>query len=266
MQNATLDKDEGYLQDNNNGEGPMKRANLVFLVALFTTQSFAQQIPDTPENIAPDEPGMAPAPMPLEVQHATMATMPYDRIMYVVDVSGSMSGRLAEAIQVTSAFGSDDLRVAVVTFNEDHARWEGVKTPCRHPEDEPHDRWCLEVGWAFMPTHNQELMAHLQSFSGSGLTNPTSALEYAFKNAPEGTLIVFISDGVFNRQDSGLIAGPLSIVRMAQAWRLNQELAPVQMLVWATSEADSQRESLVELAKLGGGGLWRADSTRSGPW
>jgi len=247
----------------------MKRAYLALLLALVATQSFAQQIPlPLPESeaIAPVESRMVTAPMPLEVRQATHRAAPFDRIMYVVDVSGSMRDQLQEAIRVTGTFGSDDSRVAVVTFTETHARWGGVSTPCRHLSEEPHGRSCLEAGWAFMPAHNQELMSHLRSFSGTGGTNPTSALDYAFKNAPEGTLIVFVSDGDFGRQDNGIIAGPLTAVRMAQAWRRNQKLAPVQMLVWATSEADSKRESLVELAKLGGSGLWRADARRTGPW
>ena len=248
----------------------MKRAYLALLFALVATQSFAQQIPPLPlpdpKAIAPVESRMVPAPMPLEVQRATQRAVPFDRIMYVVDVSGSMRGQLEEAIRVTGTFGSDDSRVAVVTFNDTHARWGGVSTPCRHLPVEPHGRSCLEAGWAFMPAHNQELMTHLGSFSGNGGTNPTSALDYAFKNAPEGTLIVFVSDGVFGHQDNGLVAGPLTAVRAAQTWRRTQKLAPVQMLVWATSEADSKRESLVELAKLGGSGLWRADARRTGPW
>jgi hypothetical protein len=249
----------------------MKRICLVLLLASVATPAFAQHIPLPPfplpppqgEDVAPVR-SMTPAPMPLEVQRPTMRAVPFDRIMYVLDVSGSMTGALPEAIRITGVFGSDDSRVAVVTFNEAHVRWEGVKVPCKHKKIEVHLDTCLKPGWAYMPLHNQELMTHLGSFAGSGGTDPTSALSYAYKNAPEGTLIVLVSDG----QDMGraVITSATDAIKKAQAWRRKKKLAPVQMLVWATSEADSKRESLVEFAKLGGSGLWRADTQRSGPW
>jgi len=236
------------------------------MVDLASAQSIGPNQNDE-DDVAHVESRMLPAPLPLEVNGPTQRAQPFDRIMYVLDVSGSMCGELASAIRVTGTFGSDDSRVAVVTFNDTHARWGGVQAPHHHLKTEPHGTSCLDPGWAFMPLHNQELMSHLSSFSGSGLTNPTSALDYAYKNVPDGTLIVFISDGGFSHRDGedGTM-GPLSAIRAGQAWRRAQKLAPIQTLVWATSEVDSRCESLVELAKLGGGGLWRADTRRSGPW
>lgn len=211
--------------------------------------------------------------MPLQVRAPTQAALPYDRIMYVLDVSGSMTSQLEQAIRVTGTFASDSYKVSVVTFNETHERWQGVSEPCKHPEGSACGENCLEPGWAWMPTHHSELMAHLGSFKGNGGTNPTSALDYAIKNAPPRTLIVFISDGEFwfegqndEQEEAPPRAGPLAAVRAAQAWRRQQNLAPVQMLVWAPNEADSQRESLVSLAALGGGGLWRPATTQNGPW
>lgn len=231
----------------------------ILLVVLACSQVLAQQI-------APVESKMLPAPLPLVVMPPTMKARPFNRIMYVLDVSGSMSSHLADAIRVTGTFGSDDSRVAVITFNDTHERWKGVKVPCHHLPAEEHNNSCLEPGWAFMPLHNRELMSHLARFGGKGSTNPTSALEYAFKNAPEGTLIVFISDGVFSVDDYFAVPGVLSTLRNVQAWRRVRKLAPVEMLVWATSEQTSKNKSLAELARQGGGGLWRADTRRSGPW
>jgi hypothetical protein len=248
----------------------MRRFYLVILVMALTTQAFAQQVPSPqPEDdIAPVESPLSP--MPLQVQPPTQRILPYDRVMYVLDVSCSMSKKLAEAITVTDAFVSDGFKAAVVTFSDTHSRWGGVRVPCKHPEGARHSAICVEEGWSLMPTHRTELFQHLRTFSGTGGTSPTSALDYAIKNVPSGTLIVFISDGDFTHLDEeseeGAVAGPLSTVRSAIAWRRNRKLAPVQMLVWATSKADSQRESLTELAKLGGSGLWRADTRTSGPW
>ena len=244
----------------------------ILLSLLFALPAYAQQLPPVPFPPAPGDiapvtsPAPTPPPLPLQVQAPTQPAIPFDRVMYVLDVSGSMRGALSQAIRVTGVFGSDDSKVAVVTFHSTHSRWEGVRESCetKHARDEPHGRHCLEAGWCFMPKHNEELMGHLSSFGGTGGTDPTSALEYAYKNAPAGTLIVFISDG----QDMGspIMLSATAAIRRAKKWRVDQKRDPVQMLVWATSEADSERESLRILARLGGGGLWRADTRRSGPW
>lgn len=251
----------------------MKRIWIVLLIASVAAQTYGQQVPAGPpvpkqtgEGVAEVESTVAP-PMPLQVQAPTQRAVPFDRVMYVLDVSCSMSSQLADAIAVTDTFCSDGFKAAVVTFNGSHARWGGVSEPCRHPENVECGPRCLEPGWAWMPRHRTEMLQHLQSFNGSGGTNPTSALDYAFRNAPAGTLIVFISDGEFSHEDDAEDnPGPLSVIRTAQAWRRTQKLAPVQMLVWAVSEVDSQRESLMQLSNLGGGGLWRADTRKSGPW
>lgn len=251
----------------------MKRIYLALLLASLAVKTSAQPTPELPvddtEIAAPVTPP-TPTPMPLQVQAPTQPLRVYDRVLYVLDVSGSMKEELADAIAVTDIFCSDEFKVAVVTFSSTHARWGGVYVPCRHPKEEC-DEDCLDPGWAWMPAHRTEMLRYLDSFTGSGGTNPTSALNHAIRNAPTHTLIVFISDGDFPHENSKNaagedIAGPLSIVRTAQLWRRHQNFAPVQILVWSTSEADSQRESLVELARLGGGGLWRADTHRSGPW
>jgi len=241
----------------------MTRIWIALLLVGLTQHAVAQQVtgPQADDGVADIE--SVVAPMPLQVQAPTQQPVPFDRVMYVLDVSGSMRSALPDAIAVTDTFCNDGFKAAVVTFNSSHAVWEGIPEPCRHPADVECGRNCLEAGWSWMPTHRQQMLQHLQSFTGTGGTDPTSALDYAIKNAPAGTLIVFISDGDFNHNQEN---GPISAVRTAQAWRLAQKLAPVQMLVWATSEVDSQRESLVELARLGGSGLWRADTRRSGPW
>ena len=250
----------------------MVRSVLVLTVMFATAPVFGQGLPPIPfpppqGDVAPvTSPAPTPPPLPLQVLAPTQRAVPFDRVMYVLDVSGSMRGSLAEAIRVTGVFASDDMKVSVVTFHDSHQRWDGVRESCetKHMRDEPHGRHCLEPGWCFIPKHNEELMSHLGSFGGTGGTDPTSALEYAYKNAPAGTLIVLVSDG----QDMGapIMTTASNAIRQAKAWRAARKMDPVQMLVWATSEEDSKRESLRILAELGGGGLWRADSRRSGPW
>lgn len=242
----------------------MKRIALALLLVFVADLVAAAPPEGDDKNAVAPVVSQIPAVMPLMVQQPTQPAVPFDRIMYVLDVSGSMRRDLPRAIQATAAFASDSFKATVVTFNCEHKRWDGVKVKCKHAKKVKCNDRCLEPGWAWMPLHYPELLGWMGSFTGSGGTDPTSALDYAFKHAPEGTLIVFISDGGFDHkddQDEGKrIVGPMSAIRRAQAWRRTKKLAPVQMLVWAVSEADSKEESLVELAKLGGGGLWREDT------
>jgi Mg-chelatase subunit ChlD len=209
--------------------------------------------------------------MPLQVKAPTQEMLPYEKIVYVIDVSCSMSSHLDDAIQATRVFGNDGFRASVITFTDSHVQWEGQPEHVHEKEKDPCGRRCIPVGWVELPRHHDVMMRHLGSISASGGTNPTSALSRAIKDAPPSTLVVFISDGEFNHKDAedpngGVVLGPASIIKAAMAWRRSRNLAPVQVLVWAVTEADSQRESLVELAKLGGGGLWRPDTRLSGPW
>lgn len=253
----------------------MKQFGWLLLTSLLVA-SLAGAVPDdNPEAVAPDAP-TTPPPMPLQVMAPTQKALPFDRVMYVLDVSCSMTDKLADAIRVTDTFSSDGFKATAVTFTTHYERWSGVPYPCQHAKDEACGRNCLEPGWAWMPLHRRELFQHLLRYAATGTTAPTEALLYAIKNAPEGTLIVFISDGEFAYEDPESVIvpmlpgpnqmGPISAMRSAMAWRQKQKLAPVEILVWATSEDDSKRGSLIEMAKVGGGGLWRADTRRSGPW
>lgn len=245
----------------------MKYAHIAFLFAFMMTSVYAQDLPPLPppppplleelqDDEAPIESGTPNPPRPLQVQRPSEHHRPYDRVMYVLDVSCSMAEKLPDAIRVADSFVNDGFKAAVVTFTESHVRWDGVSVPCEHPETEECRDNCLEPGWAWMPAHRQELFRYLASFDGSGNTDPTAALDYAYKNAPSGTLIVFISDGIFQSPEGE----PFGTVRAAKRWRQEQQLTPVQMLVWAPSPIDAQRESLIELAQLGGMGLWRDNS------
>jgi Mg-chelatase subunit ChlD len=177
---------------------------------------------------------------------------PFSKVIYVLDVSGSMRGELAEAIRTIDVFMTDDFGAAAVTFNAEHARWKGVENHHGHDATAPCNNRCSPAGWCRMPEHRLELLAHLNSFIGDGDTQPASAVAYAIRNAPAECLIVFISDG-------GFVGAPVvDAAKAGIAWRKEQEMAPVQLLVWSTKKDADKQTSLVDLAKIGGGGLWRA--------
>lgn len=220
-------------------------------VTCFVTPAFGQNIVPPPE-ATPDVSPSQPSPEPDVVIQPTGELAPFSKVIYVLDVSGSMKGVLPEAIRTVDIFMTDDFRAAVVTFNALHARWEGVEDHFEHATGVPCNKRCSPAGWCRMPEHRPELLEHLSSFEGSGDTQPASAVAYALRTAPAECLIVFISDGGFGG-DPVVEAAKTGI-----AWRAEQGLPPVQILVWSTAREADKQTALVSLAKIGGGGLWRA--------
>jgi hypothetical protein len=200
----------------------------------------------------PEKEEIKPPPMPVQMKKPTQKLKQYDRIVYVLDVSCSMMGKeLDEAISVTDVFASDGFLAAVYTFDTKFVKWGGAIEDCEHRKVEPHGNKCLPEGWARMPTHRDQLRSHLSNIQkGGGQTIPGPALSAAITTAPNGALIVFVSDGQFNHEET------TKAVKEAIQWREKKKLAPVQVLVWSTDE--ELQETLVEIASIGGGGLWRA--------
>jgi len=240
----------------------MRRFVWLLLLVLVANQVGAAPPGDEAQDeIAPIASPTRIIPLPLQVVAPTQAALPFDRVIYVLDTSGSMLEELEGAIAVTGVFASDGFKAAAITFDTAFKRWSGVKLPCTHSKDEECNNNCLsEDGWCWLPAHQDELMGYLDSFKADGGTSPGPAIEYAIRIAPAGSLIVFISDGIFEGD---------SVVHAAQDsmdWRLKQMLSPVRILVWSTDKTSDVQESLIELAKIGGAGLWRADVHVSGPW
>jgi Mg-chelatase subunit ChlD len=225
-------------------------------MVMFLTAPIQANGQDTADSVAPVDSPIMPAVSPIQVVAPTQETQPFSRVMYILDVSGSMRGELPEAIRAVDIFMTDGFQAAVVTFNETHARWTGVNEPCRHGPERKCDQKCLPPGWCWMPKHRIELFQHLSSFAGSGNTMPQSAIEYAYQKAPSECLIVFISDGGFDTEAA------VKAARDGAAWRAAQQLEPTPLLVWSTVYNAGEMSSLVELARVGGAGLWRAETPR----
>lgn len=241
----------------------MRQLVTLLVLIIASTTAFADP-PDPPgttppaqlpvEADDPPEEEIKPPPMPVEVKKPTQKLRQYDRIVYVLDVSCSMMGKeLDEAISVTDVFASDGFLAAVYTFDTDFVKWGGAVEDCKHKKVEPHGSKCLPEGWARMPTHRDQLRSHLSNIQkGGGQTIPGPPLSAAIMTAPNGALIVFVSDGQFNQEET------TKAVKEAIQWRKKKKLAPVQVLVWSTDQEVPAQETLVEIASIGGGGLWRA--------
>jgi len=244
----------------------MSRAILALLTLIATASSSLAQCPGP--GIAPEDEDVAPVdstmpPAPLQVNPPTQQLRVYDRIIYVLDVSGSMTGGpLQEAISVTRVFASDEFLATVITFDDDYVEWGGVDEECSHAEDEPHNNRCLPAGWARLPVHQNQLDSHVENVEKGGGTVPGPALARAVEIATDQTLIVFVSDGKFaNIRDETTQALSAALLARREA---DGDLP--QILVWSTQRTDDPPETLVELAGIGGAGLWRADVARAGPW
>jgi hypothetical protein len=90
---------------------------------------------------AQDVPEEAPRVFPEEVVRAKRGFRMPSRVLFVVDVSGSMKGEpLRQAVSsVLLIAGSDQFRVAAIAFTGSHTRWPGV--PRCHPgQHEPQRR------------------------------------------------------------------------------------------------------------------------------
>lgn len=199
-------------------------------------------------------------PMPLQVIRPHRKFVPRNRIVFVLDVSGSMSGnRIKKAVDACLVFSSDELQVAVITFNSSTLRWAGVKDPCRHPKAAKCGKKCLPPAWARLPMHYPEVSNWIGSFKGGGGTQPVPALRAALSLRRPGFMIVFISDGEFSPNLCS------RAVKKMRKWRRKKKLDWVPILVWGIGWRAKNQESLKRLAKVGGGGFYVHGKERR-PW
>ncbi|MGE0709093.1 MAG: hypothetical protein AB7N76_00365 [Planctomycetota bacterium] len=175
------------------------------------------------------------------------------RLLFVVDVSGSMEGEGEQAIAAVRRVlegPTDELQAGVIAFADQPTRWGGVPEPCEHPKEEAHTRHCVLAGWASFPGRNKELLAWLRSVKPSGGTDAAKALKVALADPTDRLTVVLVSDGIFDGEAA------LNALRAGQAARKKRKLAPAGVMVWATTPNAAASGALQALAKVGGGGLW----------
>jgi len=202
---------------------------------------------------------------PLEIIRAKKNFRMTNKIVFVVDVSGSMKDhdRLVQAIQSSYLIlncGSDDMDAAVITFTDRAIRWAGKQERCRHDALRKCHRDCDKAGWTKIPTFLKEMVAYLTSLRGSGLTVPGPALKQAIEDTETGLTIIFISDGDFGAEPA------VAAIKAAQKVRKARGQSPVAIMVWGAGGMAKDKESLKTLAKIGGGGLWVHGKNRAGPF
>jgi hypothetical protein len=244
------------------------------------------------QDVAPVESHATAQIQPREVVHAREGFRISDKIVFVIDVSGSMAqsansvpvvgappganepkhipgetSRITQGIMATLMIlgGTDDAQAAIITFTDSCTRWPGC-AECDHPPEEPCDRRCVHWGWALFPKRIQEADQWLSTQSCRGNTEPAAALSAALNLQVEGLTVVFISDGDFK------VDPVVEVLTNEQRQRVANGLSEAPILVWGAGPDASRSQSLLRIAELGGGGMWvngaseAVTATVTGPW
>lgn len=186
------------------------------------------------------------------------------RILFVVDVSGSMRDgkKLRQAIDsvlLIVGSGVDGFRVGAIAFTHGFSRWAGVPQ-CKHKPTQGHNKTCVPPGWAEIPTDYRAVLAWLSTLAALGGTEPRHAFHQALQDPTRDLTVVLISDGEFDAQKS------LRQIERDQVKRIKRGLRRVPIMVWGAGVQARTQKSLRAVAEVGGGGFWVHGKRRSGPW
>lgn len=174
------------------------------------------------------------AAQPLEVVRADPDFRMPNRVLFVVDTSCSMDGRINEAVgAVGLILGSDEMHVGLITFGDTAERWKSPEGP-----------------WAPIPWHLREFLTFVESRTARGGTEIEAALKAAYADKRDDYVIVLVTDGDFNHI---VVAGLIGVLRKQKN---------IRILIWGVGP---DGKKMAALAKSCGGGLW-IHSKRSGPW
>lgn len=207
----------------------------------------------------PEERSVPPPPRvtPVPIVEPTADFRMTRRVIFVVDVSGSMRGKLQDAIDSVLMIASaptDDFRVAVIAFSGSHTRWEGIPECIPHGELDACSERCILSGWAAMPDGYRSLLDWLGGLRASGNTSPAAPLDEALREPEEELTIVFVTDGQFAENE----VPPGPAIQRAQEWRTEHGFPRAAVMVWGVGNKAWDVNALQRIAEGGGGGFWVA--------
>lgn len=174
------------------------------------------------------------------------------RVLFVVDVSGSMRGDKlgAACAAVLSALQQpvDEMEIAVIAFNDQPRRWPGI------PEEaEAGQGRAIPKGWAGLPS--QEAVQAAEKFLGElgagGDTQVIPALREALAEPRDELSLVLVSDGIFQREAPDDV---LAALEAGQNERDERELGRAVLMVYGVG---SESGVLRRLGESGRGGYLR---------
>ncbi len=250
-----------------------------FLMTLVSTWGVAMVMGVTTAQDLPRR----PRPFPEQIVPAEKGFRVTDRVLFVIDVSGSMDNpKRREAVDsVLMIAGSDQFRVGAIAFTSSYSRWSGA--PHCHPGQHrpprtkgsvqampstsmsliatPCGRRCVPPNWAGLPQDLDKFSNWLTSLKPSGSTNPTGALKAALEDPTPNLTIVFVSDGVFDPRVDAVKA-----IEEGLAWRKKHKLNRARIMVWGAGSTARTQDDLKKIARIGGGGFWVHGKKRAGPF
>ena len=175
-----------------------------------------------------------------------------NRVLFLVDVSGSMSGfkfdRACSAVLEISSQPTDDMQFALLAFDDVTRRWPGFK------DEEGSEE--LPWGWATLPSEEalERSTRWLSTQTPQGGTRLIQALKSAMAEDRERLSIVLVSDGMFYQETTQEI---LDAVERCQQEREARGAGRAVLLVYGVSGGGSH--VLEQLGKHGRGGFFRED-------
>lgn len=170
-----------------------------------------------------------------------------DRIIFVVDRSGSMHGdtfsRALQVVTETLQQPVDQYEIGVIAFNDSFARWPGK------PENGPK---AVPPNWAAMPSNAvvREVNDWLEALGAGGDTLVMPALRGALLDPRERLSIVLITDGQFGRERTSDI---VENIEKLQQERIKQGWGRAIILAYGISSVGTQ-PSLKAIGEVGQGG------------
>ena len=170
-------------------------------------------------------------------------------IRFVVDVSGSMTAKRLSAAIATVIMVSeqpiDEMQIALVTFDDNHAVWPGKPEPDAYRPVPPNWAQLPNLEVTGSPEQPGELTQFISANLRGGSTDPRSALRAAFDDRKDLTVVI-ISDGEWQSilgsgVDGNLVvADPISIITQLQAARTE----PANVVFYSVVEESEQNKAI----------------------
>ena len=175
------------------------------------------------------------------------------RVVFVVDVSGSMRGdklgAACTAVMTALQQPVDEMEIAVIAFNDQPRRWPGI------PEEGERK---VPKGWAALPSQDAVKAAEkfLGELGAGGDTQVSPALREGLAEPRDDLSLVLVSDGIFQRESPDEV---MAAFESGQKQREERELGRAVLMVYGVG---SESGVLRRLAEGGRGGYLREPLVR----
>jgi len=186
-------------------------------------------------------------PVPITLVEMVPAETPLTpRVLFVVDVSGSMEGhelgRAVAAVRQIAGQPVDELEFGVLAFADDVTRWAGWED-----DDAP-------PGWALAPNADAVEAASrwLADLGADGHTRVIPALEAGLAVARPGLSLVLVSDGAFYQEGEAEV-----LAAFEAGQRAREQAGNGRAVLLCYGVGARGRPVMDELGRVGRGGSWQ---------